>query len=139
MLDAVEASSALPILLPPVQVDGDYLVDGGVVDMLGLDRAVECGATGIIAIDAGGRGPEDADQVLARGMVGIQQRVFGIMSSRRRLEKLERWSRVPLRVVRPRLDGYALFDFENVEYFIEEGYRAARSALESGGAATPGA
>jgi len=33
--------------------------------------------------------------------------------------------------VRPRLEEFATFDFENVEYFLEEGYRAMREVLAS--------
>lgn len=35
----------------------------------------------------------------------------------------------PLLYVRPRLDGFGVFDFERVEYFVEEGYRATSQAL----------
>ncbi len=132
VLDAVQASSALPVLLPPVRVGGELMVDGGVVDMLGLDRAADRGASGVIGVDAGARGPVDGDQVVAHGMVGIQQRLFGIMSSQRRLRKLSEWSRLPLRVIRPQLDGYEIFDFKHIGYFIDEGYRAAKAVLNGG-------
>jgi NTE family protein len=129
ILDAVHASSSLPVLYPPVPIDGDFFVDGGVVDMLGLDRAAEMGATGILAVDAGSSGEEDPSVVVEQGVVGIHQRVFGIMSSRRRSRKLAAWTEPPLLLVRPNLEGYGVFDFEHVEYFIEEGYRAAAQAL----------
>lgn len=134
VLDAVRASSALPILFPPVPLGDDYFVDGGAVDMLGLDRAADLGATGVIAIDAGSGGEEDPADVVARGLVGIQQRLFSIMSSQRRLEKLREWDRLPLIVVRPELDGYGVFDFDSVDYFLAEGYRATLAAVDRAGA-----
>jgi len=39
------------------------------------------------------------------------------------------WQGVPLLYVRPRLDGYGTFDFDHVEYFLDEGYRAMREAM----------
>jgi predicted acylesterase/phospholipase RssA len=66
-----------------------------------------------------------------QGLVGVQQRVFGMMTSRRRAEKLAEWSRVPVTLVRPKVDGYGVFDFDHVAYFIEEGYRATLEALAS--------
>jgi len=129
MLDAVHASSSLPVLYPPVAIGDDFFVDGGTLDMLGLDRAAELGATGIIAIDTGSGGDEDPQTVVDQGMVGVHQRVFGIMTGRRRREKLAAWDRLPTRVVRPELDGLGTFDFGRIPYFLEEGYRAVK-ALE---------
>jgi len=129
ILDAVQASSALPVLYPPVQIDDDHFVDGGATDMLGLDRAADLGATRIIAIDTGSGGDQDPDEVVKQGLVGIQQRLFAMMTSRRRAGKLAAWCRVPVTLVRPKVDGYGVFDFDQIEYFIEEGYRATVEAL----------
>ena len=41
---AVLASSAVPGLLPPVPVDGEHYIDGGVVNSIPVGRAVELGA-----------------------------------------------------------------------------------------------
>lgn len=127
ILDAVHASSSLPVLYPPVAIADDYFVDGGTLDMLGLDRAAELGATGIIAIDTGAGGDEDPQVVVDQGMVGVHQRIFGIMTGRRRREKLASWDRLPLRVVRPQLDGFGTFDFSRIPYFLEEGYRTVQA------------
>lgn len=129
--DAVYASSALPVLYPPLERDGRFLVDGGVLEMLPLKRAVRMGATRIIAIDAGA-GPEaDARQVAEQGLVAVHQRVFAIMAGQRRREAVENWSGVPLTFVRPELEAYGGFDFDHIDYFLEEGYRAMREALAS--------
>ncbi|NLG62329.1 MAG: hypothetical protein GX539_08790, partial [Candidatus Cloacimonetes bacterium] len=39
--------------------------------------------------------------------------------------------------VRPRLEGYGTFDFDQTAYFLEEGYRATREALEAEGYTFP--
>ncbi len=129
--DAIYASSALPILYPPLERDGRYLVDGGLLDTLPIHRAVELGAGSVIAVNAGA-GPEaDAEAVVRHGLVGLNQRMFVIMSEQRRRQVLSSDFEVPVTLIRPNLDGEDGFDFSRVEYFIEEGYRAARAALAS--------
>lgn len=53
ILDAVMASSALPIVFAPWKYEGRQYVDGGVVSDLPLRVAVEAGATELYAIDIG--------------------------------------------------------------------------------------
>lgn len=127
---ALYASAALPVFFPPSRDGETYLVDGGVGDALPLRRPLEMGATGIIAVDVGSGPEEEPQKVVRDGMLAVHQRVFAIMSGRRRREKVRQWDGPPLLYVRPRLDGYSTFDFENVEYFVEEGHRAMRAALE---------
>ena len=138
LVDAVHASAALPVLFPPAEVGGRILVDGGVVDMLPLPKAAEMGATRIIAIDVGASGGADARVVVDGGLVSVHQRIFSIMASRRRGEAVRSWSGVPLTYVRPDFEDAHGFDFENRHFFLEEGYRATREALEVA-VPTPGA
>ncbi|MGH2820111.1 MAG: patatin-like phospholipase family protein [Actinomycetota bacterium] len=51
--DAVLASSAVPGLLPPVEVDGEHFFDGGLVNSIPVDRAVSLGATTIYVLQVG--------------------------------------------------------------------------------------
>lgn len=50
LFDAVRASAAIPIILPPWKVNGRYLVDGAVCDPLPVDVAIKEGADIIIAV-----------------------------------------------------------------------------------------
>ena len=102
----------------------------GAGDALPLERARELGAATIVAIDVGS-GPEaDATKTVEDGIVAIHDRVFAIMSGRRRLEQAARWQGPPeLVYVRPDVDGHSAFAFDQVKYFLEEGYRATRQAL----------
>lgn len=140
LLEAVLASASLPVLYPPVRLPDDlYYIDGGTGDALPLERARELGATGIVALDVGsGQGEEsDGAKAVASGLVGIHQRVFSIMSGRRRREAIANWEGPPLIYIRPRLDGYGTFDFQQLDYFLEEGERAVRQALDATGASDP--
>ncbi len=51
--DAVLASAALPALLPPVTIDGESFIDGGVVDNVPIGRALEQGAQRIFVLLCG--------------------------------------------------------------------------------------
>jgi NTE family protein len=51
--DAVLASCAVPGLLPPVLIDGEHYLDGGLVDSLPLGRAIALGATTIYVLHVG--------------------------------------------------------------------------------------
>jgi NTE family protein len=49
-IDAVLASSAVPAIFPPVEVDGERFIDGGVVDNVPIKRAIDRGATRIVVL-----------------------------------------------------------------------------------------
>jgi NTE family protein len=48
--EAVLASAAIPAIFPPVEIDGDRFIDGGVVDNVPIRRAIESGATRIVVL-----------------------------------------------------------------------------------------
>lgn len=53
LVEALLATSAVPGLLPPVEVDGKHYVDGGVVNSIPLSRALSLGATTVYVLHVG--------------------------------------------------------------------------------------
>jgi NTE family protein len=53
LVDALLASSAIPVLLPPVEIGGEHFYDGGLVNSIPIDRAIELGATTVFALQVG--------------------------------------------------------------------------------------
>jgi NTE family protein len=53
VVEPILASCALPALLPPVTIDGEAFVDGGVVDNVPIGRAIEQGAQRIFVLLCG--------------------------------------------------------------------------------------
>jgi NTE family protein len=53
LVDAILASSAVPGILPPVEVDGEHFIDGGIVNSIPIGRAVDLGATEIFVLHVG--------------------------------------------------------------------------------------
>ncbi len=47
---AVLASSAVPAIFPPVEIDGERYIDGGVVNNVPIRRAIDAGATRIVVL-----------------------------------------------------------------------------------------
>jgi len=135
LLDAVYASAALPLFYPPAELPGGAYVDGGTEHPLALSRAATEGATGIVGVDVGSGEEGQPERILERGMLAVHQRIFSIMTWRRRRDLLAQWDGPPVLYVRPRLEGYETFDFDNIGYFVDEGYRAMREALEAKGSA----
>jgi NTE family protein len=133
LAEAVYASSALPMFFPPALIDGRHFVDGGVAEVLALSRAKARGADLVIAVDVGAGAVKDALDIVSKGMVAIQHRVMDIVTYTRRQARLQLWAGPRLIYIRPRLDGYSTFDFDPIDYFLEEGHRATRDVLEREG------
>jgi NTE family protein len=81
-VDAVLASSALPGVFPPVEIEGHLLMDGGVVNNAPISLALEHGADRVIVLPTGyacalARPPRSAiGMVLHAFTLAIQQRLI---------------------------------------------------------------
>jgi NTE family protein len=53
LVEAVLASSAVPGILPPVEIGGEHFIDGGVVNSIPVRRAVELGARTVYVLHVG--------------------------------------------------------------------------------------
>jgi NTE family protein len=78
VLDAVLASTAIPGLLPPVQIGDDLFVDGSVVNPTDIDAAIDLGATEVIALDLG-RG---LDERMPSNIIDVITRSFAMLAER---------------------------------------------------------
>lgn len=53
LIPALLASSAVPVLFPPVEIEGEHFYDGGLVNSVPLTRAVDLGASVIYVLQVG--------------------------------------------------------------------------------------
>jgi NTE family protein len=53
IVEAVVASASVPGLLPPVEIDGEHFIDGGIVNSIPVGRAVALGAQRIFVLHVG--------------------------------------------------------------------------------------
>lgn len=128
--DAVYASCAIPIYYPPLRLNGDVLVDGGVLDTLPVKHAFEWGAERVIAVDVGAEIQPPAADYFDRGMIAIHERVLAMNIAGQRQRSVEMWKDRPVVLIRPRIGHLGTWDFHRTQYFLEEGHRAAREALQ---------
>lgn len=53
LADVILASSAVPGILPPIEIDGEHFIDGGIVNSIPVARAVALGAKSIYVLQVG--------------------------------------------------------------------------------------
>ena len=129
MADALYASSALPIYFPPANIGEDYLVDGGVLDVFAIRSAQQWGAERIIGVDVGSDLVPPDPGYFDRGMIAIHERVLNLNLQLQRTARLQEYNGPPLLYIRPTIGHLSGWNFERTQFFIEEGYHAAREAL----------
>lgn len=135
VVDAVYASCALPIYFPPARIGEDVLVDGGMLDVLPIRQAAAWGAERIIAVDVGADLLPPAAGYFDQGMIAIHDRVLNLTLQQQRKSNLAQWEGPPLVYIRPNIGHLGGWDFDRSQFLMEEGYLAARRALQEAEAA----
>ena len=122
MIEPLVASMSLPGVFPPVAIDGDQFVDGGIANNVPLDKAVELGARTILMVyctccDASARS--------FRGPVPVLVRSFAIALDRKFSAELERIAMlVRVHSVQPRFPHEVdMLNFRYTAALIEAAYQ----------------
>ena len=128
VLDAIRASSAIPIIFPPWEVNGRLLIDGAASDPLPIDVAIQDGADIIIAMGF----PLDYRNRF-RSMTAVQEQlnsiyINNILNSTYAFYNLAHHAEIfP---IIPEFDGpVSMFDVDKIPDVIERGEQAARKQL----------
>ncbi|MEP6491412.1 MAG: patatin-like phospholipase family protein [bacterium] len=126
--DAVYASCALPGYFPPGRVNDRLCVDGGVIDNLPVAIAA-LNADLVIAVDVGSSDLRPITDAMSLGFANIYMRAASTMMHALQQFPLTHWDGPPMVLIRPRC-GEDWLSFSHISTTIQEGYRAARKALE---------
>ncbi|WMT39373.1 patatin-like phospholipase family protein [Paenibacillus sp. D2_2] len=119
---ALRATTAFPGVFAPL-MDGDkMLVDGGVLNNLPVEEALDGGDDFIIAVDVA----REHEKKPPRNMMEVVYRSYGLMAAGRRHVSLKRADYV----IRPEVGYYASFDFTKSAECIKAGEVAAEQCLE---------
>ena len=112
------ASSAIPRVFPPIEIDGRQLVDGAAVDSLPVDAARHLGADYVIGV-----------AVFDRPRPGVRRP--RVPRSESRTEGLHRngAASAPDRLVRPPLDAFSPWNLAHAAELVRVGEVAAERAL----------
>lgn len=146
VVEGLLATSAVPIIFPPVRWQGRLLTDGGVLNLVPFDIARQMGADQVIAVytrhdlsdkigtepTPGGRGAEAALRVLLHRtrwapLVEIMERSNSI-TSRKLIEQRMQQSPPDL-MIEVTLRGVGLLDLDQVDAALNAGKEAARQHL----------
>jgi NTE family protein len=140
LVSALLATSAFPVLLPPVERNGQVLMDGGVLNNIPFDIAHARGASCVIAVDLSNSAPyglpvesPPASGLLARAMNFAQSQplwqvvstvtdIITIQSANARFVVSR-----PELTIRPDVGTIGLFDFHRLDEAVELGRAAARA------------
>jgi NTE family protein len=127
--DAVYASCALPGFFPPGHVGDRTCIDGGVVDNLPVSISARF-ADMIIAVDVGSSDASQETQADTQGFATLYMRAATMMFHALQQYPLERWYGPPMVLIRPKVNDANWLSFADTSQNIEEGYQAAKRALE---------
>jgi len=119
---AVLASTAIPGIFPPVEIDGQQLVDIGVIDALPVAVARDYGSDLTIAVDVG------ADVEVSPALETAKDILLRISDLTER--HVRRYTRgMADLVIRPSVSSSPWYDFSRPQELIECGRVAARQAF----------
>lgn len=125
--DAVRASSAIPTVLPPVDLGSRLFVDAGVVDNFGVAEAIRRGAGTVVLVDAStgmpARPPVGLGEILDRAALAAA------VHQRRHAEAAAAYAGVRLGIVEVGGIG-ATLDFRRPAEAFVAGRRRARAWLD---------
>jgi NTE family protein len=120
--DAIRASLAIPSVFAPVEIEGRYLIDGGIVRNLPTPEVQALGAEIIICSDVT-KPLATADSL--RTLVDVLKQTMAFRTVERRDADAELCDVM----IRPDIEGIDSADFGNAEEIIARGRAAADSAL----------
>lgn len=129
---ALLASTAIPVVFPPVHLGGRYLVDGGICENTPIASAVALGAQRIVVLPTG---TSCAMRAPPRNMAALALHVMGLQSMRQLDMDVARFAAtLPIVIVPPLCPlETSIFDFSQSAQLIDRAHAQTRAWLESGG------
>lgn len=138
--DIIMASSALPFVSSVVEVDGTPMLDGGIIDSIPIQRAVDTGHDFNIVISTRNMGyrskghdmklPHLIYDEYPRLRVALSHRIEAYNEQLEMMERMERWGEiVVIRPDRPLEVGRVTRDTDKLERLYEEGLRLGEDFL----------
>ena len=120
LADAMRATMSLPLIFPPVDMNGRVLVDGGTMNNVPADIVKAMGADRVVAINVGDLSDREGVKVTMFGVAGETIDAMMRASTRRALDAADAVINVPL-------ETYGSLDWRRAADLIGEGYRAAEA------------
>ncbi|MBL4870415.1 MAG: patatin-like phospholipase family protein [Robiginitomaculum sp.] len=122
---AVFASMAIPGLIPPVERDGKYLIDGGLVNNLPVNLARQLGADIVIVVNVG-TDPKPASEI--GNFIEVLRQTQIILTQQNTEFQLSTLNANDVLIL-PSLEGLSAASFDQADTMAERGEAAAQGVL----------
>jgi NTE family protein len=116
----MRATMSLPLIFPPVEVDGRVLIDGGTMNNVPADGVKAMGADRVIAVNVGALTDPEGVNYTMFGLAGNTLDAMMRASAKKALAAADIVVNVPL-------EKYGSLDWRRADDLIDEGYRAAEA------------
>ena len=135
VVDAVIASSSIPSVFKPSEMDGMRLIDGGVLRRLPIEEVKQMGAEVVVAVDVLG---QKSARLRCPNAIGVLMDVVDIMDNARTREYRKRMRGKYNLWLEPDLGDMSQYTFKHLDFAYTQGYelgkkhvRKIRALLES--------
>jgi NTE family protein len=125
---AILASAAIPGIFPPVIIEKEYYVDGGLIDDAAIDAALAFGASRIYLISCGVKVGHDSNLESITGLIERAWEVMGLYDFRNLVDKAKR-AGVEIIPIQPEIPQLSILNFNQAKLLLDAGHAAARDAL----------
>ncbi|WP_156102208.1 patatin-like phospholipase family protein [Muricauda sp. MAR_2010_75] len=121
--EAIMASGTFPSLFEPSEIDGDILVDGGVVNNYPIDKIKDMGADVIIGVDV-------QHNLSTRESLMSATEILLQINNYRTVNDMKRKSEETDVYIRPDIDEFSVIDFGRSKEIVKSGEEAARAKFQ---------
>ena len=123
LAQAIAGSSSLPSVFSPVVIDGNLIVDGGVVNNYPIDEVRKLGANIIIGVDV-------QTGLLNRDELRSASRIFFQITNLQMIERMKVNANLTEIYIKPDVKDYGVVSFDNATEIIKKGEDATFSVYE---------
>ncbi|OIV43621.1 patatin [Flavobacterium johnsoniae] len=123
LVQAMMASAAFPSLFTPVEIDGNLLVDGGVVNNYPIKEVRNLGADIIIGVDV-------QDDLMKRKNLKNATRILVQITNLQSIDKMKSKIKDTDVYIKPDIRDYGVISFDKGEEIIRKGEEAAFAVYE---------
>jgi NTE family protein len=120
---ALLASSAFPSLFSPVEIDGKYLIDGGVINNYPIEEIRKMGADIIIGVDV-------QDDLKTRETLTDATRILVQITNLQMLESMKEKIKLTDIYIKPDISNFSVLSFNEGRQIIKKGEEATLPFLE---------
>ncbi|WET00886.1 patatin-like phospholipase family protein [Flavobacterium sp. YJ01] len=123
LVQAMMASAAFPSLFTPVEIDGNLLVDGGVVNNYPIEEVRKLGADIIIGVDV-------QDDLMKRKNLKNATRILVQITNLQSIDKMKNKIKNTDVYIKPDIRDFGVISFDRGEEIIRKGEEAAFAVYE---------